>query len=169
MKNLICAVLAFSLLGLGVSQAATFYYPKQEGALFSIQVPDDWKPEILEDGSLEAYSPDEKGYINAWILKSKEDYENLEKDINDLLEPWLKDVKLSGKSETIKSENDTEFEVFSGTGKDKEDGSAQGFEIFLFKITEGQVGVFFVQYSEDAPKDTVDALIKIAKSIKISE
>lgn len=168
MKHLAFVVLALSFLGATFAPAATFYYPKQENSLFSIEVPDDWKPEVLDDGSLEAYSPDDKGYMNAWILKDKADFDALEKDLGDLLEPWLKDIKMSGEPETIKSDN-TEFEVFSGTGKDKEDGSAQGFEIFLFKITENQVGVFFVQYAQDAPKDTVNALIGIARSIKISE
>lgn len=167
MKHLAFAVLALTLFA-GTAPATTFFYPKQENALFSIQVPDDWKPTVLEDGSLEGYSPDDKGYMNAWILKEKADFDSFEKDLSDLLEPWLKNIKTSGKSETIKSEN-TEFEVFSGSGKDKEDGSAQSFEIFLFKITDGQVGVFFVQYADDAPKETVNALIDIAKSIKVSE
>lgn len=151
-----------------MSEAVTFYYPKQDAALFTMEVPDTWKPEVLDDGSLEANAPDEKGYMCAWILKSDADYEKLGSDLNELLEPYLKDIKVGDKAETIKGEN-TEFEVFSGSGKDKEDGSAQQFEVFLFKITEGQVGVFFVQYAADAPEDTTGALISIAKSIKLSK
>lgn len=164
----LCGVLAALLLSVGMSEAVTFFYPKQEAALFSIEVPDTWKPEVLEDGSLEAVAPDEKGYVCTWILKSEKDFEALESDLSDLLEPYLKDIKVSEKGETVKGTN-VEFQVFSGSGKDKEDGSAQNFEVFLFQITEGQVGVFFVQYAADAPEDTTGALIAIAKSIKVSE
>lgn len=168
MSRFLWMVPALCLLTVCASDAATFYYPKQESALFSIEVPDDWKPEVLDDGSLEAYSPDDKGYLNSWILKDREDFDSLDKDLNDLLEPWLKNIKLSGDAETIKSEH-TEFQVYSGTGTDKEDGSSQGFEIFLFKITDGQVGVFFIQYAADAPKETIDELVAVAKSIKLAD
>jgi hypothetical protein len=167
-KTLLCGVVAALLLSAGMSEAVTFYYPKQDAALFTMDVPDTWKPEVLDDGSLEANSPDEKGYMCAWILKSNADYEKLESDLSDLLEPYLKDIKVGEEGEAVKGEN-VEFQVFSGTGKDKEDGSAENFEVFLFKIAEGQVGVFFVQYAADAPADTTGALVAIAKSIKLSE
>ena len=131
-------------------------------------VPDTWKPEVLDDGSLEAHAPDEKGYMCTWILKTESDYAALESDIAELLEPYLKDIKVGEEGKPIKGEN-TDFFVYSGSGKDKESGSAQQFEVFLFKIAEGQVGVFFVQYAADAPEDTTGALIAIAKSIKLSE
>jgi hypothetical protein len=161
-------VLAVLLLGTGMVEAVTFFYPNKEAALFSMEVPDTWKPELLDDGSLEAYSPDEKGYMCAWILKSSADFEKLESDLDELLEPYLKDIKVSEEPEVIKSEH-TEFHVSSGSGKDKEDGSAQNFEVFFFKVGEDQLGVFFVQYAADAPEDTTGALIAIAKSIQPAE
>jgi hypothetical protein len=164
----LCGVLAAFFLSVGMSEAVTFFYPKQDAALFAMDVPDTWKPEVLDDGSLEAASPDEKGYMCAWILKSEKDFDSLESDLTELLEPYLKDIKVSENGETVKGEN-TEFLVFSGSGKDKEEGTAQNFEVFLFKITEGQVGVFFVQYAADAPEETTGALIAIAKSIKLAK
>lgn len=160
--------MAALLFSAGMSEATTFYYPKQDAALFSMEVPDAWKPDVLDDGSLEAHAPDEKGYMCSWILKSDSDYEALESDIADLLKPYLKDIKVGEEGKTVKGEN-MEFFVYSGSGKDKEDDSAQQFEVFLFKIAEGQVGVFFVQYAADAPDATTGALISIAKSIKLSK
>ena len=152
----------------GVTEAVTFSYPKSGEALFTMDVPDTWKPEVLDDGSLEAYSPDDKGYMCVWILKSEKDFDSLESDLSELLDPYLKDIKTSEEGETVKGEN-TEFLVFSGSGKDKEEGTAQNFEVFLFKIAKGQVGVFFVQYAADAPEETTAALVGIARSIKLSK
>jgi hypothetical protein len=167
-KTFLCSLVAALLMSAGMCEAVTFYYPKQDAALFSMDVPDAWKPEVLDDGSLEAFSPDEKGYVCTWILKTESDYAALESDIAELLEPYLKDIKVGEEGKAVKGEN-MEFFVYSGSGKDKKEGSEQKFEVFLFKIAEGQVGVFFVQYAADAPADTTGALITIAKSIKLSK
>jgi hypothetical protein len=162
----LCGMMAALFLSVGRTEAAKFYYPQQEGALFSMEVPDSWKPETLDDGSLEATSPDDKGYMCVWILKSKKDFDSLESDLSALVDPYLRDVKIAEKAETVKGEN-VEFQVYGGAGKDKEDGSSQKFEVFLFRVAEGQVGVFFVQYAGDAPENTTEVLINIAKSIKL--
>src|SRR5262245_23419675 len=99
---IICLLSVCSLYG------KTFYYPDQENALFSMEVPDDWRPEVIDDGSLEGNSPDETGYMNAWILKKKEDFDSLGADIDELVDSWITDAKMEDEGHKIQSEN-TEF------------------------------------------------------------
>ena len=64
--------------------------------------------------------------------------------------------------------NGIDFTIFQGTGKDAEDNSKVGFEIFLFSPKKGKLGIFYCQYSDEADAKVIQSLIKIVESIRLT-
>lgn len=149
------------------AHAKKFSWPNADKEVFSVDIPADWKPEVGEDESLEATSPDEEAYLAFWVLKGGKEVEGLEKELDELLKDSVTDLKLNEKP-TVKKVNGIEFTMFAGKALDKEDKSKVGVEIFLFSPKPGTLGVFYCQYGEKAP-DAINGLIKIVESIKLKE
>jgi hypothetical protein len=148
------------------ASAALFAYPSEDKAWFIVDIPAAWKPVIDDDQTLEATSPDEDAYLAFWVLKGKTEIAGLEKDIDDTLKELVKGPKLTSDKPTKKTINGIEFTMFAGTGKDSEDDSPLGFEIFLFSPQPGKLGIFYCQYDAKAPKPVIASLIKVVESIQ---
>jgi hypothetical protein len=161
--------LAACLLPASPSFAAKFSYHDEENEWFTVNIPATWKPEINdEDKSLEANSPEADAYLAFWVLKNKKEIENIGDDLDELLKDNIKKPKLKDKP-LEKTVNGIEFTIFQGSGKDADDGTNVGFEIFLFAPKEGKLGIFYCQYNEDAPADVIQSLIKIVESIQLTK
>jgi hypothetical protein len=144
--------------------AARFSYPSEEKEWFTVDIPAAWKPEVDDDGTLEAESPDEDAYLAFWTLESEDEIKTLDKDIEKWMKGDLKKIKMGEKS-IEKKINGIEFTIFNGTAISKEDDSKVAFEIFLFSPKAGKLGVFYCQYDPEAP-DSIKSLIKIVESIQ---
>lgn len=161
--------LAACLLPCSPAFAAAFSYPSEENEWFTVNIPASWKPEINdEDKSLEATSPEGDAYLAFWVLKNKKEIANIGDDLESLLEDNIKKPKLNDKP-IEKTVNGIDFTIFQGTGKDAEDDSKVGFEIFLFSPKPGKLGIFFCQYGEDADEKVIKGLIKIVESIRLTQ
>jgi hypothetical protein len=165
-KIIACTALLISVLP---ALGATFSYPSEEKPWFTVDIPATWKPALAEDESLEATSPEEDAYLTFWVLKGKKEIVGLEKDIAELLKELVKNPKLLSDKPGKKTVNGIEFTTFGGTGKDTEDGSDLGFEIFLFSPQPGKLGIFYCQYAAKAPKPVIQSLIKVVDSIKLAK
>ena len=161
------ALATICLLSVLPAQAAKFSYPSEDKEWFTVDIPASWKPEVGDDESLEATSPDEDAYLAFWVLKNAKEVDHLDKDIDEIVKDSVKDLKL-GEKPTEKKVNGIDFVMFSGTGKDKDSGDAVGVEIFLFAPKPGKVGVFYCQYSPDKA-DSIKGLVKIVESLKLTE
>ena len=167
--SLLLLTLAGCLLTASPSFAAKFSYPDEENEWFTVDIPATWKPEINdEDKSLEATSPEEDAYLAFWVLKSKKEIENIDKDLEELLKDNIKKPKIEDKP-LEKEINGIAFTIFKGSGIDAEDKSKVGFEIFLFSPKEGKLGIFFCQYPADGDKKLIGSLVKIVESIKLTK
>jgi len=148
-------------------QAAKFSYPSEDKEWFTVDIPASWKPEVDDDGTLEAESPDDDAYLAFWTLEGEDDIKTLDDDIESWMKEELKNIKMDDKS-TEKSINGIDFMMFNGTAKSKEDNSDVAFEIFLFSPKKGKLGVFYCQYDPAAP-DSIKALIKIVESMQLKK
>lgn len=148
-------------------QAARFSYPSEDKEWFTVDIPASWKPEIDDDGTLSASSPDDDAYLAFWTVETKDDINSLGDDIEEWMKDDLKKIKIDEKP-IEKSVNGIEFTIFNGTAVKKDGNEKVGFEIFLFSPKKGKVGVFYCEYGEDAP-DSVKQLIKIVESIQLKK
>lgn len=158
-------LLAAFLLAALPAQAAKFSYPSEDKEWFTVDIPQTWKPEVDDDGTLEATAPEGDGYLAFWTLESEDEIKTLDKDIEKWMKGDLKKIEMSDKS-TDKEINGIKFTMFNGTAVTKEDNSKIGFEIFLFSPKAGKLGVFYCQYGEDKE---IKALIKIVESIQLKK
>jgi hypothetical protein len=157
----VCLITALS------AHAKRFSYPSAAKEWFSVEIPDDWKPKVDDEETLEATSPDEEAYLAFWVLKGSKEVKGLEKELDDLLKESVTDLKLNEKP-TEKTINDIKFTIFAGTAIDKEDKSKVGVEIFLFSPKPGTLGIFYCSYGAKAP-GAIKGLVKIVESIKLKQ
>jgi hypothetical protein len=150
---------------LGVALSKTIKCPDDENVQFTINIPDTWKPEHADDGTLEAMSPNEHIYLATWELKDKKDIESLDKDIVDLLKDHAKDIKMNGEGEKAKP-GGMDGLLFKGTAKDKQDGSAIEIFALLLSPEPGKVAIIFIEAAADTPDSEAEKLTKILQSIK---
>jgi hypothetical protein len=159
--------LAICLLTALSADAKRFSYPSTAKEMFSVEIPDNWKPEVDDEETLEATSPDEEAYLAFWVLKGAKEVKGLTKEMNDLLDESVTDLKLNEKP-TEKTINGIKFTIFEGTAIDKEDKTKVGVEVFMFSPKPGTLGIFYCQYGIKAP-DAIKGLVKIVESIKLKE
>lgn len=148
-------------------QAAKFSYPSEDKEWFTVDIPASWKPEIDDDGTLEANAPEDDAYLAFWTLEGEDDIKTLDDDIESWMKDELKDIKM-GEKPTEKTINGIEFMMFAGAAKSKEDNEDVAFEIFLFSPKKGKLGVFYCQYDPKAP-DSIKGLIKIVESMELKK
>jgi len=166
-RSLRLLTLAALLLTALPSDAAKFSYPSEDKEWFTVDIPQNWKPEIAEDGTLEATSPEDDAYLAFWVLEKKADINSFGDDLEAWLKQDLKKIKLNDKP-LEKTVNGIEFSIFNGTAVVKEDNSEVAFEVFLFAPKKGKLGVFYCQYSPDAP-GSIKKLIKIVESMELKK
>ena len=163
-RFLTLAVCLFTALS---AHAKRFSYPSAAKEWFSVEIPEDWKPKVDDEETLEATSPDEEAYLAFWVLKGAKEVKGLEKELDDLLKESVTDLKLN-ETPTEKTINGIKFTMFAGTGIDKEDKTKVGVEVFMFSPKPGTLGIFYCQYGIKAP-DAIKGLVKIVESIKKKE
>ncbi len=147
--------------------AAKFSYPDEDKEWFTVDIPASWKPEVADDGTLEATSPDEDAYLAFWTLENEKEIESLGDDLEEWLKESVKKLKVNEKP-LEKTINGIDFTIFNGTGIDTEDDSKIGLEIFLFSPKKGKLGIFYCQYAQKAPA-AVKGLIKVVESIQLTK
>jgi hypothetical protein len=159
------SILAAFLCAALPAKAAKFSYPDEDKEWFTVDIPASWKPEVDDDGTLEATAPEGDGYLAFWTLESEDEIKTLDKDIEKWMKGDLKKIEMSDKS-LDKEINGVKFTIFNGTAVTKEDNSKIAFEIFLFSPKAGKLGVFYCQYGEE---NEVKALIKIVESLQLKK
>lgn len=168
MKNIVRIIALAACMQLTLpANAAKFSYPSEDKEWFTVDIPAAWKPEIDEDGTLEAVTPDDDAYLAFWVIESEDEIESLDDDLEKWMKEDLKKIALNDKT-LEKTVNGIEFTIFNGTAVNKEDDTAVGFEIFLFSPKKGKVGVFYCQYDSDAPA-AIKGLIKVVESIQLTK
>jgi hypothetical protein len=161
----VAAALAFAL----PARADTMSVPTKEAAAYTADVPASWKPKAdTADESVEATAPDNHAYLSAWISKSSEPKakENFIKDLDATLKDSLKSIDDGVKEESSEA-NGVKMTVLKGSGVDKRAGNKVKFQVAMFSAGADQVGIVYIDYDNDAPKDIMDAIQGIMKSIKV--
>ena len=163
MKKLIAFVAIFALTAVQ-SYAKTLDFPNKGDAMFKITIPDSWEPDKDEDDVVEAQSPKEHVQLSIWELETKDDLENLGKDIEDILKDHASDIKLVGEPKKA-SPGGMDGLLFSGSAVDDEDKHAIEFFALLI-ANDSRVAVVFIEANADTPKKELDKLVDILKSLK---
>ncbi|MEI6534495.1 MAG: hypothetical protein WCN98_04065 [Verrucomicrobiaceae bacterium] len=163
MKNILPILFTIAALS-GIAPAKELHFPEKGDSLFTITIPNSWKPGKDDDNILEASSDEGHIYLAAWELKSEKDAKALGDDIENLLKDHAKNIKLDGKPTECKP-GGLEGLLFKGHAKDKEDDSK--IEFFALLITnKDKAAVIYIEASEDTPEEDSAKLEKILKSIK---
>ena len=162
---LVAAALAFAL----PARADTMSVPTKETAAFTLDVPSNWKPKAdTADESVEATAPDDHAYLSAWISKSSDPKakENFVKDLEATLKDSLKSIDEGSKEEKFAA-NGVEMKVIKGSGVDKRAGTKVKFQVAMFSAGADKIGIVYTDWDADAPKDIMDAIQGVMKSIKV--
>lgn len=161
---LVAAAVAFAL----PARADTMSVPTKEAAAYTLDVPSSWKPKAnVDDESVEATAPEDKAYLSAWIVKSSDPKakENFTKDLEATLKDSLKSIDAGAKEESFEA-NGVKMSVIKGSGVDKRAGNKVKFQTAIFSVGADKIGIVYIDWDSDAPKDTMDAIQGIMKSIK---
>ena len=161
----VAAAVAFAL----PANADTMSVPSKEKPAFTVDVPSSWKPKAnVEDESVEATAPDDHAYLSAWISKSSEPNakEAFVKDLDATLKDSLKSIDDGAKEESFEA-NGVKMTVVKGSGIDKRAGTKVKFQVAMFSAGGDNIGIVYTDWDADAPKDAMDAIQGIMKSIKV--
>ena len=85
----------FTLAAAAAVRAETFSYPAGGDPIFSVDVPNGWKPKANKKGRVEATSPDEDAYVELWVLKGKK-ADAIGDEIEEILESSVNNPKVEG-------------------------------------------------------------------------
>jgi hypothetical protein len=171
MKFTQVAFFAAALALAGPARADTMSIPSKEAAAYTFDVPSNWKPKAdVEDESAEATAPDNHAYLSAWISKSSEPKakETFVKDLDATLKDSLKSIDAGTKEEAFEA-NGVKMTVIKGSGLDKRAGTKVKFQVAIFPAGGDRIGIVYTDWDSDAPKDIMDAIQGIMKSIKVAK
>jgi hypothetical protein len=163
----VAGALAFAL----PARADTMSVPTKEAPAYTLEVPASWKPKAdTADESVEATAPDNHAYLSAWVSKSSEPKakENFIKDLDATLKDALKSIDEGGKEESFEA-NGVKMSMIKGSGVDKRAGNKVKFQVAIFSAGGDNIGIVYIDYDNDAPKDVMDAIQGIMKSIKAAK
>lgn len=163
MKNILPTLFIFAALS-GLASAKQLHFPEKGDALFTINIPNSWKPDKDDDNVLEATSDEGHIYLAAWELKNEGEAKALAKDIEDILKDHAKEIKMDGEPEECKP-GGLDGLLFKGHAKDKEDDSKIEFFALLIGSKE-KAAIIYIEAAEDTPVEDSAKLEKILKSIK---
>ena len=159
-------------LALGLpARADTMSVPTKEAPAYTLDAPSSWKPKAnVADESVEATAPEDHAYLSAWISKSSEPKakENFIKDLDATLKDSLKSIDAGVKEESFEA-NGVKMSIMKGSGVDKRVGNKVKFQVAMFSAGADKIGIVYIDYDNDAPKDIMDAIQGIMKSIKVSK
>jgi hypothetical protein len=163
--TLVAAALALAL----PARADTMSVPTAANPAFTLDVPSGWKPKAnTSDESVEATAPGNHAYLSAWISKSSEPKaaEAFVKDLETTLKDSLKSIDEGAKQEAFEA-NGVAMIVVKGSGLDKRAGTKVHFQVALFSAGADKVGIVYTDWDADAPKNIMDEIQGIMKSIKV--
>ena len=165
MKFLRVSLLAlFAVAAATVARAETFSYPAGGPPVFSVDVPNGWKPKANKEGRVEATSPDEDAYVELWVLKGKK-ADKIGEEIEEILESSVKNPKVTGEPKPLK-QGGLEGMLIEGTGEDKEDGEKVHFAIYVFSPDGTTLGVMYFEYNDSAAEKRVAQMAAVIKSLR---
>ena len=98
---------------------------------------------------------------------SKKAKENFIKDLDATLKDSLKSIDAGVKEESFEA-NGVKMSMMKGSGVDKRAGNKVKFQVAMFSAGADKIGIVYIDYDNDAPKDTMDAIQGIMKSIKVA-
>lgn len=151
--------------------ADTMSIPTKEAAAYTLDAPSSWKPKAnVDDESVEATAPEDHAYLSAWIVKSSDPKakENFVKDLDATLKDSLKSVDAGAKEESFEA-NGVKMSLIKGSGLDKRAGNKVKFQTAIFSAGADKIGIVYIDWDADAPKDVMDAIQGIMKSIKVAK
>ncbi len=165
---LITATIALALPTLVRAESKTLHYPTQDDALFSIDVPSDWKVTEIEEvgdfGTLE--SPE--GSILQFRAQKFDTEEEAKKEVDDIfddtgkfLEENYKNIKLNEPQEI---KGDHPGAKLGGTGKDKDGNDVEFLSAMIVLGPNTVAEIWGAVFTED--KDDIQAANKILDSFK---
>jgi hypothetical protein len=162
----LAAALAFAL----PAGADTMSVPTAANPAYTLDVPATWKPKAnTADESVEATAPGNHAYLSAWISKSSEPKaaEAFAKDLDTTLKDSLKSIDESSVKQEAFETNGVAMIVVKGSGLDKRAGTKVQFQVALFPAGGDRVGIVYTDWDADAPKNIMDEIQGIMKSIKV--
>ena len=162
----VAAALAFVL----PAQADTVPVPSAENSAFTLEMASGWKAKTdSKDKSVDATSPDGHAYVSAWLVVTSDPKaeEQVVKDLGVTLKDSLKSVDEASKEEPFEVDGATGV-VVKGSGVDKRAETKVKFRVVLVPAGKDQIAIVYTDYDYDAPKETMDAMEGIPKSIKVA-
>ena len=159
---LICVMLL--AFGIGSVSAELFVYPTQDAPMFTIEMPDKWNSEVIEETILQSVSPDEKVYMMLWPVDAEtieEAVDGLEEFLTDL----LTDITLDGEGET-REINGIPFWHAKGQGKDVETDDDVSLTVGFFLPEEKTVCLIVFLAEPKAAQRHAESIAAIFQSIK---
>ena len=154
----------FTVAAAATVRAETFSYPAGGTPIFSVDVPNGWKPKANKQGRVEATSPDEDAYVELWVLKGKK-ADSIGEEIEEILESSVKNPKTEGEPKKA-SFGGLDGVLIEGHGEDKEDGEKVHFAIYIFGPTADSIGVMYFEYNDSAAEKRVSQMAAVIKSLR---
>jgi len=164
LRTLLLICLTALLLAASQASAELFIYPTQDAPMFTIEIPDKWKSEVIEETILQSVSPDEKVYMMAWPIDAEtmeEAVDGLEEFLTDL----LTDITLDGEGETLDI-NGIPFWRATGQGKDVETDENVKLTVGFFVLAEDTVCLIAFLAEPKAAQRHAESIAAIFQSIK---
>lgn len=166
MKLRVIFLICVALLMVGITSvsAELFVYPTQDAPMFTVEMPDKWNSEVIEETILQSVSPDEKVYMMLWPVDAEtmdEAVDGLEEFLTDL----LTDITLDGEGETCDI-NGIPFWRATGEGKDVETDEDVKLTVGFFVPAEDTVCLIAFLAQPKAAQRHAEDIAAIFQSIK---
>jgi hypothetical protein len=152
------------------ARADTLSVPSAENSAFTLEVPSGWQPKTDKaDQSVDALSPDGHAYVSSWLVVTADPKaeEKLTQDLAATLKDSLKSVDETSRPEPFEVNGATGV-VVNGSGIEKRAGTKMKFRVVLVPAGKNQIAIVYTDFDYDAPKETIDAMEGILKSIKVA-
>jgi hypothetical protein len=159
-------IIAVAVTGTSPLFANTLSVPPDSPA-YTVDIPADWKPKSDKaDESIEATGPGDHVYMTGWVRTQSDTEAEVAADVEAILKDSMKSVDQKSEQEIIEN-NGIKFHVLRGSGLDKREGTKVKFLFAVFAAGPGKVGIFYVDWDEDAPADIMKTATGIMNSIKL--
>ncbi|MFL6583749.1 MAG: histidine kinase [Chthoniobacterales bacterium] len=162
MKYLLLAATALFALGLTTAEAKTCKLPNDEFSIATINIPDSWEPEEINNG-VAGTSADKAVYLAAVAVGNEKGMNAEIEDTFAMLKEHNVDLDQSSKKENKFKVNGLDFEEMLFQGKD-EDGPAAVSITFVPIKDKVLVLTYWVSTEQESKHQ--DEVMKIIKSIK---
>jgi hypothetical protein len=143
------------------ASAERYYYPNDKSALFSLDIPADWRVEP-EGDVLHAGPRDGSVYLGLWVVKER-DVDDAAEAVEDIVEKMVNGFRSTG--EDTFDRNGIRFWYLDGQGRD-DDGNELAVSVALF-APDGKHYCILLYFGAAGTSDRHDrALTAIVESIR---